>query len=77
MFLIGLMRVYFIFPLLMLMRAGFQKGVPTVLLGRLDAVQGWTFEPLGAAIQADRHSRTHAVAELHGSPSGRSSSRWR
>ena len=44
--------VYFMFPLLMLMRAGFQKGVPTILLGASTLFKGWTLEPLGAAIRA-------------------------
>lgn len=42
---------YFVFPLLTLARAGFQKGVPTVLLGRATVLKGWTFAPLVAAFQ--------------------------
>jgi len=44
--------VYFMFPLLMLARAGFQKGVPTILLGASTLFKGWTLEPLGAAIRS-------------------------
>lgn len=44
--------VYFMFPLLMLARAGFQKGVPTILLGASTLFKNWTLEPLGAAIRS-------------------------
>ncbi len=49
---------YFLFPLLMLLRAGFQKGVPTVKLGRSTIFKGWTFEPLVGAFQTPGFTST-------------------